>query len=131
MSSPPTWCWLRACLPQLFHAIEIDGEAYWDGGYTSNPPVLELAKLGRSRTLLVVRINPADGEGLPHSSPAIRNRMAEIVFGRPLAIELAQLEKIRGLAAARSACCNRSSAAWRGSTCRSSTATRRWPVSTR
>jgi NTE family protein len=86
-----------ACLPQLFHAIEIDGEAYWDGGYTSNPPVLDLAKLDRSRTLLVVRINPADGESSPHSAPAIRNRTAEIVFGRPLAIELAQLEKIRGL----------------------------------
>ena len=31
------------------------------------------------------------------SAPAIRNRTAEIVFGRPLAIELAQLEKIRCL----------------------------------
>src|SRR5262249_2709094 len=26
-----------ACLPTLFHAIEIDGEAYWDGGYAGNP----------------------------------------------------------------------------------------------
>ena len=86
-----------SCLPQLHHAIEIDGEAYWDGGYTSNPPVLELAELGLSPTVLVLRINPADGEGLPHSTPAIRNRTAEIVFGRPLAIELAQLEKIRDL----------------------------------
>ena len=86
-----------SCLPQLHHAIEIGGEAYWDGGYTSNPPVLELAELGCSRTLLVLRINPADGESLPHSAPAIRNRTAEIVFGRPLAIELAQLEKIRCL----------------------------------
>ena len=85
------------CLPQLHHAIEIDGEAYWDGGYPSNPRVLELAELGLSPTLLVLRINPADGEGLPHSAPAIRNRTAEIVFGRPLAIELAQLEKIRDL----------------------------------
>jgi NTE family protein len=86
-----------ACLPQLFQAVEIDGEAYWDGGYTSNPPVLELAKLGRGRTLLVVRINPADGEGSPRSAPAIRDRTAEIVFGRPLAVELAQLEKLRDL----------------------------------
>jgi NTE family protein len=86
-----------SCLPQLHHAIEIEGEAYWDGGYTSNPPVLELAELGRSRTLLVLRINPTNGKGLPHSAPAIRNRTAEIVFGRPLAIELAQLEKIRCL----------------------------------
>jgi NTE family protein len=86
-----------ACLPQLFQAVEIDGEAYWDGGYTSNPPVLELAELGRGRTLLVVRINPAHGEGSPRSAPAIRDRTAEIVFGRPLAVELAQLEKLRDL----------------------------------
>ena len=86
-----------SCLPQLHHAINIDGEAYWDGGYTSNPPVLALAELGCSRTLLVLRINPLDGDRLPRSAPAIRNRTAEIVFGRPLAIELAQLEKIRGL----------------------------------
>ena len=86
-----------ACLPQLHHAIEIDGETYWDGGYSSDPPVLDLAELGRSRILLVLRINPADGEGLPHSAPAICNRTAEIVVGRPLAIELARLDKLRRL----------------------------------
>ncbi len=26
-----------ACLPYLFQAVEIGGEAYWDGGYTGNP----------------------------------------------------------------------------------------------
>ena len=26
-----------ACLPTMFRAIEINGEAYWDGGYTGNP----------------------------------------------------------------------------------------------
>ena len=26
-----------ACLPWLFHAVEIKGEAYWDGGFTGNP----------------------------------------------------------------------------------------------
>ena len=26
-----------ACLPTMFQAIEIDGEAYWDGGYSGNP----------------------------------------------------------------------------------------------
>ncbi len=86
-----------ACLPQLHHAVAIDGEFYWDGGFVSNPPVLALAELGRSRTLLVVRINPAEAESMPRNAPGIRNRTAEIVFGRPLAIELAQLEKIRRL----------------------------------
>ena len=26
-----------ACLPTMFQAVEIDGEAYWDGGYAGNP----------------------------------------------------------------------------------------------
>jgi NTE family protein len=31
-----------ACLPQLFHAVEIDGEPYWDGGFTGNPALFPL-----------------------------------------------------------------------------------------
>ena len=31
-----------ACLPFLFKAVEIDGEAYWDGGYMGNPPLFPL-----------------------------------------------------------------------------------------
>jgi NTE family protein len=86
-----------ASLPRIHHAIEIDGEAYWDGGFVSNPPLLPLARLGRSRTLLVVRINPAEADALPRKAATIRNRTAEIVFGQPLANELAQLEEIRRL----------------------------------
>jgi NTE family protein len=87
-----------ACLPQLHHGVEIDGELYWDGGFVSNPPVVELARLGLSRALLVVRINPASADRELRSAAAIRNRQGEIVFGQPLANELAQLEKLRGLA---------------------------------
>ena len=28
-----------ACLPTMFQAIEIDGESYWDGGYSGNPTI--------------------------------------------------------------------------------------------
>jgi NTE family protein len=31
-----------ACLPLLFQAVEIDGEAYWDGGYSANPALTPL-----------------------------------------------------------------------------------------
>ena len=33
-----------ACLPTLFQAIEIDGEAYWDGGYSGNPTITPLVR---------------------------------------------------------------------------------------
>ena len=31
-----------ACLPTLFQAVEIDGQAYWDGGYALNPALSPL-----------------------------------------------------------------------------------------
>ena len=31
-----------ACLPQMFPAVEIDGEAYWDGGFSGNPALYPL-----------------------------------------------------------------------------------------
>src|SRR6516225_5224939 len=31
-----------ACLPHLFHAVEIDGEHYWDGGFIGNPAIFPL-----------------------------------------------------------------------------------------
>jgi NTE family protein len=32
------------CLPTLFQAIEIDGEAYWDGGFAGNPTITPLVR---------------------------------------------------------------------------------------
>jgi NTE family protein len=81
-----------ACLPSLHHAIEIDGERYWDGGYVSNPPLLPLVDRCRAREILLVRINPAERCGLPTSARDIRNRIGEIVFDQPLERELELLE---------------------------------------
>ncbi len=39
-----------ACLPTLFQAVEIDGESYWDGGYSGNPtmtPLVNEFRVGR------------------------------------------------------------------------------------
>ena len=33
-----------ACLPTMFQAVEIDGEAYWDGGYSGNPTITPLVR---------------------------------------------------------------------------------------
>lgn len=87
-----------ACLPQLHRAVEIDGASYWDGGFSSNPPVLPLARLGTASTLLVVRINPTRAAGaVPRSAAAIRNRTSELVFAQPLTQELRQLAAARRL----------------------------------
>jgi NTE family protein len=86
-----------ACLPSLYRAVEIDGEAYWDGGYVSNPPLLTLVERCRARDLLLVLINSRERSTLPRSAGEIRNRVGEIVFDQPLERELALLEERRGL----------------------------------
>lgn len=82
-----------ACLPQLHPAITIDGEAYWDGGFSANPPLVALVEGCRGRDLLLVQINPMRVERTPRTPAEIRNRIAEIAFGRPLAEELERLRR--------------------------------------
>ena len=79
------------CLPQLHPAVTIDGEAYWDGGFSANPPLIALVEGSRARDLVLVQINPMRAERMPRTPLEIRNRVAEIAFGRPLAEELERL----------------------------------------
>jgi NTE family protein len=85
-----------ACLPQLHPAITIDGEAYWDGGFSANPPLVALVEGSRARDLVLVQINPMRAERTPRTPGEIRNRIAEIAFGRPLAEELERLRRRGG-----------------------------------
>lgn len=77
-----------ACLPTLFKAVEIDGEAYWDGGYMGNPALFPLIDECEARDLVIVRINPIYREKLPRSVPEIANRINEITFNASLIKEL-------------------------------------------
>ena len=54
-----------ACLPFMFQAVEIDGEAYWDGGYSGNPSLFPLVDECQSHDIVIVQINPILREGLP------------------------------------------------------------------
>ena len=80
-----------ACLPQLHHAVEIDGTPYWDGGFSANPPLMALVETCPARDVVLVQINPLLAERAPRTPREIRNRIAEIAFGRPLAEELERL----------------------------------------
>ena len=81
-----------ACLPLIHQAVEIDGEGYWDGGYSANPPLRALVEGAPPDDLLVVQLNPARHAGLPKSSREIVERLNQIVFNRPLLDEWATLE---------------------------------------
>lgn len=89
-----------ACLPQLFRAVEIDGEPYWDGGYAGNPTLWPLIRHGRARDLVLVQLAPDRCDALPRSAAAIRRRAAEIVFNSSLVAEMQAVHAFRELAAA-------------------------------
>jgi NTE family protein len=69
-----------ACLPFLFQAVEIDGEHYWDGGYTANPAIFPLIYSCDSRDVAVVHISPIERPELPRTARDILNRVNEISF---------------------------------------------------
>lgn len=77
-----------ACLPQLFRAVEIEGESYWDGGYMGNPVLYPLFYYTESSDVLIVHINPIERPGPPRSASEIMNRVNEITFNSSLMKEL-------------------------------------------
>ncbi|WP_282039250.1 patatin-like phospholipase family protein [Halomonas alimentaria] len=88
-----------ACLPTVFHAVEIDGEAYWDGGYTGNPALMPLMEHCGSRDIVIVQINPIYRDEVPTSAAGIMNRLNEITFNASLIKEvrmIAMLQRLLG-----------------------------------
>jgi NTE family protein len=77
-----------ACLPFLFRAVEIDGEAYWDGGYMGNPPLFPLIDETDVRDTVIIQINPFERRELPKTAYEIENRLNEITFNASLIKEL-------------------------------------------
>ena len=87
-----------ACLPTMFQAIEIDGEPYWDGGYSGNPTITPLVQECKSQDTILVQINPVEREGCPRSAPEILNRLNEVSFNAVLLKELRMIALLRQVA---------------------------------
>lgn len=84
-----------ACLPNLFPAVEIDGEGYWDGGYAGNPALHPLIYHCNVRDIVIVQINPVAVADIPRTARDILDRVNEITFNSSL---LAELRAIRFVA---------------------------------
>jgi NTE family protein len=87
-----------ACLPTLFQAIEIDGEPYWDGGYSGNPTLTPLVRECDSRDTILVPINPVERPGTPVTARDILNRLNEISFNAVALKELRMMALLRQVA---------------------------------
>ena len=81
-----------ACLPLLFHAVEIDGVPYWDGGYSGNPALFPFLKPTSSDDVLIVQINPLASRKTPTSAREIMSRVNEITFNASLLAEMRAVE---------------------------------------
>ncbi|MDR0996581.1 MAG: patatin-like phospholipase family protein [Zoogloeaceae bacterium] len=77
-----------ACLPMVHKAIEIDGQPYWDGGYSANPAVFPLFYECAARDILLVLLAPDTYEGTPKSADEIRARTMELAFNTSLLREM-------------------------------------------
>ncbi|MDB5433700.1 MAG: Patatin [Caulobacter sp.] len=77
-----------ACLPNMFQAVEIDGEPYWDGGYLANPPLWPLFYDPTPDDILVVSLNPFVRKTVPKTPVDIMDRLNEITFNASLVAEL-------------------------------------------
>ena len=87
-----------ACLPSLFQAVEIDGESYWDGGYSGNPTITPLVRECESHDTILVQINPVERTGTPKTAREILNRLNEVSFNAILLKELRMIALPRQVA---------------------------------
>src|SRR5690606_31784160 len=88
-----------ACLPQLFQAVEIEGELYWDGGYLANPALWPLFYTDTPDDILLLPLNPFQRDEAPREAGDINDRLNEIVFNAPLVAELRAVAFVQDLIA--------------------------------
>lgn len=69
-----------ACLPRIHPTLEIDGEPYWDGGFSANPAVFPLVHEADSRDVLLVLLAPHVHNDTPRTQDEIEDRMRELGF---------------------------------------------------
>ena len=86
-----------ACLPMLFRAVEIDGEPYWDGGYSVNPALAPLIHGCDSADVMLVQINPLCRQEMPRRPAEIVDRVNELNFNASLLTQMRAIEFLNRL----------------------------------
>ncbi|HPD93317.1 MAG TPA: patatin-like phospholipase family protein [Pararhodobacter sp.] len=88
-----------ACLPTFFKAVEIDGQHYWDGGYSANPALHPLYDPGLPDDVVIVSLNPLFRPEVPDNVQEILNRINEISFNAALLRDLRAIAFVKRLIA--------------------------------
>jgi NTE family protein len=87
-----------ACLPMLFQAVEIDGEAYWDGGYSVNPALSPLIQSAQRRPDAGADQPAAGGRHAAHPAE-ILDRINELTFNASLLTQMRAIDFVNRLLA--------------------------------
>ena len=86
-----------AALPNVFQAVEIGGDAYWDGGYVGNPSLWPLFYETEGHDLLIVHVNPIIHKGIPKDALSIEDRVNEITFNSAMLKEMRAIAFVQKL----------------------------------
>lgn len=86
-----------ATLPDLSPPVEIDGESYWDGGFSGNPAMAALIRKLPKCDLIIVRVDPIFRKDLPTTARDIQDRVTELSFNTTFWMELSALGAVLAL----------------------------------
>lgn len=86
-----------AALPNVFQAVEINGESYWDGGYVGNPSLWPLFYQTEGHDLLIVHVNSIVRNELPKDAMNIDDRVNEITFNSAMLKEMRAIAFVQKL----------------------------------
>jgi NTE family protein len=90
-----------ACLPMLFRAVEIEGEHYWDGGFSGNPALHPLIYKAQASDIVLIQINPVERNAVPdnESESEIMDRVNELTFNASLLSQMRSIDFVNRLIA--------------------------------
>ena len=91
-----------AAIPNLFPAVWVDGHAYWDGIFSSNPPVVSFLRkvlVGKEmpEEIWIVQVNPSRYQSVPESASDILDRRNHLAGNLSLRHELQLVEMVNFL----------------------------------
>ena len=84
-----------ACLPTIHRSIVIDGEPYWDGGYSANPAVFPLFYECTAADTLLVLLTPLRYDETPETAQDIKLRLRELAFNSTFLREMRMFAHVR------------------------------------
>jgi len=92
-----------AAIPNLFPAVWVDGHAYWDGIFSSNPPIagflqkIYMGKHALPDEIWIIQVNRSESDSVPEMPSDIFDRRNHLAGNLSLRHELRLLEMVNML----------------------------------